>query len=90
MSDELDMRATGPITAEQLVQSNPDGIVLIDMNGTGDRMYAELLANPAVASLEALTEDRVLRVTGRSVQAVGLTQTIAGLTELRGWLDTIR
>lgn len=86
---ELGIHRTGPITAEQLVQSNPDGIVLIDMNGTGDRMFTELLENPAVAAIPALADERVLRVTGRQVQALGVTETIAGLGALTTWVSTL-
>lgn len=86
---ELGIDRTGPISAEQIVQANPDGIVLIDMNGTGDRMFNELLANPAVASLSALTNDRVLRVEGRQVQALGLAATVDGLSQLTDWVSTL-
>lgn len=89
VSDELGIRATGPIAAEQIVETDPDGIVLIDMNGTGDRMYAELLANPAVAALPAVSEDRILRITGREVQALGLTETAAGLAKLTEWVSSL-
>ncbi|MDI6023452.1 ABC transporter substrate-binding protein [Leucobacter sp. UT-8R-CII-1-4] len=86
---ELGIDRTGPISAEQLVQANPDGIVLIDMNGTGDRMFTELLANPAVASLSAISNEKVLRVEGRQVQALGLTATVDGLSQLTDWVSTL-
>lgn len=86
---ELGIDRTGPISAEQIVQANPDGIVLIDMNGTGDRMFSELLANPAVASLSAIANDRVLRVEGRQVQALGLAATVDGLSQLTEWVSTL-
>lgn len=86
---ELGIDRTGPISAEQIVQANPDGIVLIDMNGTGDRMFTELLTNPAVASISALTSDRVLRVEGRQVQALGLATTVDGLSQLTEWVSTL-
>lgn len=86
---ELGIDRTGPISAEQLVQANPDGIVLIDMNGTGDRMFTELLANPAVASLSAVSNEKILRVEGRQVQALGLTATVDGLSQLTDWVSTL-
>lgn len=89
VSDELGMEATGPISAEQIVQANPDGIVLVDMNGTGDRMYAELLANPAVATVPAAADDKLMRVTGRDVQALGLGATVTGLGALTEWVATL-
>ncbi len=90
VSAELGIERTGPIGAEQIVQANPDGVVLIDMNGTGDRMYAELLANPAVSSLPAFAEGRVLRIEGKQVQALGLTATVDGLRTLTDWAASLR
>lgn len=88
-ADTLGFDRTGPISAEQVIQANPDGVVLIDMNGTGDRMFTELLQNPAVQTIPAIAESRVLRVTGSQVQALGLTSTIDGLTELTEWVDQL-
>lgn len=89
VADDLGMQVTGPISAEQVVEADPDGILLVDMNGSGDRMFAELLANPAVAGIPAVAEDRVLSLTGRDVQALGLTGTITGLEELRAWVSEL-
>jgi len=86
---ELGIHRTGPIAAEQIVQADPDGIVLIDMNGSGDRMYEELLANPAVAATSAVAGDRILRIEGGQVQALGLAATIDGLAQLTAWVDTL-
>ena len=90
VTDALGMDTTGPITAEQIVEAAPDGIILVDMNGSGDRMYRELLANPAVAALPAAADEGLMRVTGRDVQALGLTHTVAGLENLTDWVATLR
>lgn len=87
---EIGLDRTGPISAEQIVQAAPDGVLLIDMNGTGQRMFAELLANPAVASLPAMAEDRLLLVEGRQVQALGLTSTVDGLAALTEWVGGLK
>ncbi len=87
VSPELGVPRTGPVSVEQVLQADPDGIVLIDMNGTGDRFFAELLENPAVAALPAVAEGRILRVPGRQVQAHGLTETVAGLALIADWVD---
>ncbi|SJN08219.1 periplasmic binding protein [Leucobacter sp. 7(1)] len=84
VSAELGIVTTGPISAEQLVQADPDGILLIDMNGSGERMFAELLENPAVAALPGA--QRTLLLPGKDVQAMGLTNTISGLEQLEAWL----
>lgn len=90
IADELGIDRTGPISAEQIVQAEANGILLIDMNGTGDRMFTELLENPALQATEALANDRVLRVTGREVQALGLTSTVDGLEALTEWVTALR
>lgn len=52
-------------------------------------MFTELLQNPAVAAIPALAEGRVLRVAGRQVQALGVTETIAGLEAMTDWVATL-
>lgn len=86
---KLQLERTSPITAEQLVELNPDGIVLVDMSGTGDKLFAPLLENPAVASLAAVSEGKVLRLQGKQAQALGLTETISGLKALTAWVSTL-
>lgn len=88
-SADLDRERTGPISAEQIVQAAPDGIVLIDMNGTGDRMFTELLENSAVTSLPAVSQNRILRVEGKQVQALGLKTTVDGLDTLTEWVKSL-
>lgn len=85
-SDSLGINTTGPITLEQIVQAEPDAIVLIDMNGSGDALFRDILTSPAFLALPASHEERLLRVTGRDVQAVGLTDNIAGLRTLTTWV----
>jgi len=83
-SDDLGIQITGPISVEQIVQADPDGILLIDMNGSGDRLFAEMLGNPAVAALPGAGS--TLLVQGREVQALGLTATVGGLAKLKEWV----
>ncbi|MBX3311591.1 MAG: ABC transporter substrate-binding protein [Microbacteriaceae bacterium] len=89
IAEELGVDRSAPINVEELVQANPDGIVLVDMNGTGDRMFSELLSNPAVASLKAVSDDRLLHIEGKQVQALGLNNTVEGLTILADWVRTL-
>lgn len=88
-SVELGMKTTGPITAEQVVQAAPDAILLIDMNGSGEASFSSLLKNPAVAAMSSVADEKVHLVTGKSVQALGLTSTIAGLNDLRAWVASL-
>lgn len=87
--EQLGMERTGPVQVEQVVAANPDGIVLVDMNGSSDQMFAELLANEAVQALEAVSQDRILRVEGKEVQALGLTSTVTGLERLGEWVRSL-
>lgn len=82
----LGLTATGPITAEQVIQAAPDAILLIDMNGSGETLFAPIMSNPAVASLPAITDGRVLLVEGRQVQALGLAEVVGGLDAITTWL----
>lgn len=90
LSAELGIEKTGPIQAEQVIAARPDGILLIDMNGSGERLFSELLETEGVRQLPALTEGRVLQVSGADVQALGLTRTIAGLDTLTEWVATLK
>lgn len=84
--EELDLVRTGPITAEQVVAIDPDGIVLLDMNGSGEAVFEELLTNDAVGELEAVKQDRIVLMEGRDMQALGFRATIDGLEQLHTWL----
>lgn len=85
-SVDLGMTSTGPITVEQVVAAAPDAVLLIDMNGSGERLFAPVLENPAVAAMPAMSAGRVLLVTGNQVQALGLEATVSGLAQLKEWL----
>ncbi len=85
-SADLGMTSTGPITVEQVVAAAPDAVLLIDMNGSGERLFAPVLENPAVAAMPAMRDGRVLLLAGNQVQALGLDATVSGLAQLEEWL----
>lgn len=85
-SEALGMVRTGPISAEQVLAAEPDRILLIDMNGSGDSIFRPLLDNPAVAGLPAVAEHEVLLLEGREVQALGLSGTVSGREQIVEWL----
>lgn len=85
-SQALDMVRSGPISAEQVLAADPDRILLVDMNGSGEAIFADLLANPAVAALPAVAEHEVLLVPGKEVQALGFTSTAQGRAQIADWL----
>lgn len=86
-SQDLGMVRSGPITAEQVLAAEPDRILLIDMNGSGDAIFQPLLSNPAVAALPALTEHEPLLLEGRQVQALGLSTTVEGRDRIAEWIS---
>lgn len=85
-SESLGMVRTGPISAEQVIAADPDRILLVDMNGSGDAIFRSLLETPAVAELPAVAEHEVLLLEGKQVQALGLTSTIEGRDRIAEWL----
>lgn len=86
-SESLGMVRSGPITAEQVLAAEPDRILLVDMNGSGEAIFTELLQNSAVADLPAVADHEVLLLEGKYVQALGLTSTIEGREQIAEWLD---
>ncbi len=85
-SEALGMTRTGPISAEQVIAAEPDRILLVDMNGSGEAIFRPLLDTPAVAELPAVAEHEVLLVEGRQVQALGMTSTVEGRDRIAEWL----
>ncbi len=85
-SAALDVTRTGPISAEQGLAADPDRILLVVMNGSGDSIFRPLLDNPAVADHPAVAEHEVLLLEGRQVQALGLTATVEGREQIAQWL----
>ncbi|MGC0272925.1 ABC transporter substrate-binding protein [Pseudactinotalea sp. Z1739] len=86
-SADLGMVRSGPISAEQVLAADPDRILLVDMNGSGETIFADLLNNPAVAALPAVAEHEPFLVEGKYVQALGFTSTVEGRDQIATWLD---
>lgn len=86
VGEELGFVRSGPISAEEVIATQPDAIVLVDMNGSGRAVFDPLLTNEAVAELPAIANDRVLLVEGRLVQALGFTAAIEGRELIEQWL----
>lgn len=86
VGEELGFVRSGPISAEEVIATQPDAIVLVDMNGSGRAVFDPLLTNEAVAELPAIANDRVLLVEGRMVQALGFTAAIEGRELIEQWL----
>lgn len=89
VSDTLGIDVTGPIAVEQILAADPDGVILIDMNGSGDRLFTEIITHEAFTGLDGMVDGNVLRVEGRDVQALGLTATVTGLDTLTEWVESL-
>ena len=85
-ADEVGLTRTGFADPEQIVRAQPQAILLVDILGAGRESFASILANPAVADLEAVREDRILLLDGKHTQALGLGTTVEGVRQIRDWL----
>src|SRR5699024_4419043 len=86
-SESLGMVRSGPISVEQVLAAEADRILLVEMNGSGEAIFTDLLQNDAVADLPAVADHEVLLVQGKDVQALGLSNTVQGRERLADWLD---
>ncbi|NDL59010.1 ABC transporter substrate-binding protein [Phytoactinopolyspora mesophila] len=71
---------------EQVVKADPDAIVLINTGGRGLDDYADLLANEAVAGLDAVVNDEILLLDSTKATATAGLRTVDGLEEVARWL----
>lgn len=83
---DLGITRTGPIAVEQVVQADPDGILLIDMSGGGRESFDAVMAGPVVAGIDAVARGNVILLEARHAQALGLADTVTGLESLRDWI----
>lgn len=83
---ELGFERSGPISAEQVIAAEPDAILLIDMNGSAEKIFDPLLDNDAIASLSAASPENVMLIEGRKVQAMGFDSTLEGRDAIASWL----
>ena len=76
---EVGISHTGPIDAELLVRANPDIIFLEDFMGAGRGPFEALLANPALAEVPAIAQNRIVLV------PMDQASTLAGLNMPAGY-----
>lgn len=77
---------TGFADPEQVIQIDPDAILLVDMLGAGAASFRTILDAPGVADLDAVQQERIRLVEGKQVNAMGLGSVPDGLEEIRDWL----
>ncbi|MGV9746637.1 ABC transporter substrate-binding protein [Rhodococcus zopfii] len=85
-ADDAGLTRTGFADPEQVVRTDPDAVLLVDMLGAGRDSFAPLLSNPGVSELAAVRGDRVLVLDGKQAQALGLQTTAEGAQRIRDWL----
>ncbi|GAA2107016.1 ABC transporter substrate-binding protein [Streptomyces synnematoformans] len=85
-AEEAGVTRTRPVDPEVIVKADPDFLLLVDVTGKGRASYDTLLENEAVASLDAVTEDRVRLFEANTTYGVGGTAAVDGLEDIAGWL----
>lgn len=86
VADRIGLRATAPVTAEQLIATEPDAILLIDVTGRGRASFGTVLDNPAVAELAAVRDGRIKLMPARISYGTGSVRIADGLEEIARWL----
>ncbi|GAA2826084.1 hypothetical protein GCM10020220_013460 [Nonomuraea rubra] len=86
VAERIGLRATAPVTAEQLIAAKPDAILLIDVTGKGQASFASVMSNPAVAELAAVRDGRVKLMPARISYGTGSVHIADGLEEIARWL----
>ncbi|MDP9805991.1 iron complex transport system substrate-binding protein [Trueperella bonasi] len=76
---DLGLTKTSPIDAEQLLKANPDIIFLEDFNGAGMAPFEAMLADPALAEVAAIKNDRIVLIPMTEAS------TLAGLNMVTGY-----
>ncbi|MGM7671808.1 ABC transporter substrate-binding protein [Microbacterium sp. A93] len=85
-AEQIGITQTMPIQPEQLVATNPDAIMLVDVTGKGEASFDAVLGNPAVAALPAVQEGRVKLFLGRDVYALAGREVVSGSAAVLSWL----
>ncbi len=82
--------ATGTITAdpEQVIAMNPDIIIIQDYLGRGREDFADFLANPALAEVPAVANDKVFYADTRTTGFAAGTDITQGLTEVSEMINS--
>lgn len=82
--------ATGTITAdpEQVVAMNPDVIIIQDYLGKGREDFADFLANPALAEVPAVANDKVFYADTRTTGFAAGTDITQGLMEVSEMINS--
>ncbi len=80
------VQATMPVNPEQIVQANPDYIMLVDVLGAGESSFQSLLSNPAIANLNAVKEGHVKLFAARQVYGDAGTEIVTRIHQIMSWI----
>ncbi|WP_166356134.1 ABC transporter substrate-binding protein [Phytoactinopolyspora limicola] len=84
--EDAGIERTMPAEPEQIIRTNPDAILLVDVLGKGRESFDGVLGNEAVAEIPAVAEERVLMLPGRSAMASAGVHVVDGVQEIAAWL----
>lgn len=87
---EAGVEQTRPVDPEQVVAMDPDAVLLVDVAGTGEEDFADLLDAPAVAALDAVEEEHVRVMPAAEVYASAGMGLLDGLENIAEWLEELR
>lgn len=85
-AEAIGVQKTMPVQPEQLVAANPDRIMLVDVTGKGEGSFDSLLANPAVADLDAVRDGNVKMFSGHEVYGLAGREIVSGSEAVLAWL----
>ncbi|MEJ8776700.1 ABC transporter substrate-binding protein [Pseudogracilibacillus sp. ICA-222130] len=59
-TDSIDLERSGPAEMEQIINMDPDYIVLLDFFGKGEKSFSDLMEDPGWKTLTAVKEDKIM------------------------------
>jgi len=83
--DRLGLQRSMPAGVEQIMQADPDYLLLVDVLGKGEESFRELMESPGMETVKAVQNGNVRLVPARSFYSAG-TGLVEGLEELVEWL----
>lgn len=84
-ADRLGLTRSMPAGVEQIMQADPDYLLLVDVLGKGEASFQELMESPGMETVKAVQSGNVRLVPARSFYSAS-TGLVDGLEELVEWL----
>lgn len=83
--DRLGLTRSVPADVEQIMQADPDYLLLVDVLGRGEDSFRELMESPGMETVKAVKNGNVRLVPARNFYSAN-TGLVEGLAELVEWL----